>query len=43
VRAYCPSCLDIWSMGELIPFRHWNMVHGRRMHVTCGRALAALR
>jgi hypothetical protein len=45
VTAYCPPCLDVWHIaadriarGDFV-----NIAPGTRMHVTCGRALEAIR
>lgn len=44
-RPYCPACLDVWSIQpSRITLRDFtNVGHGVRMHVTCGRALEAIR
>lgn len=43
--AYCPACLDVWSIcADKIARGDWDNVRpGVHMHVTCGRALEAAR
>lgn len=38
--SYCPACLDVWSTpnGQLSIAFH----RGARLHIICGRALAAI-
>lgn len=43
--AYCPACLDVWCItdAKLAARDFVNIRPGTRLHVTCGRALEALR
>jgi hypothetical protein len=42
--AYCPTCLDVWFIeaGRIARRDFINIPPGVRMHVACGRALAAI-
>jgi hypothetical protein len=45
VRPYCPGCLDVWCI-ETARFTRGDWVNiwpGISLHVSCGRALEALR
>lgn len=45
MTAYCSSCLDTWNIApaKLDRGDFVNVAPGVRMHVTCGRALEAIR
>lgn len=45
MTAYCSPCLDVWCIqADKIARGDWvNIRSGVRLHVTCGRALEAIR